>query len=131
MAWWGFLISYDSAYAGRAPSSSSGLRLVRQRSRSVVGRISRSKCCARLLRRAHYPRQFGGGLCIANEPCAAPPPVWRGGSPSHLAHERIHRMPWRRLRTLHSAVPELQEQLHTGAIDRREFLRTVTLLGIT
>src|SRR6266542_4167386 len=82
MAWWGFLISYDSAYAGRAPSSSSGLRLVRQRSRSVVGRISRSKCCARLLRRAHYPRQFGGGLCIANEPCAAPPPNWRGGSSS-------------------------------------------------
>jgi len=32
---------------------------------------------------------------------------------------------------MHPAVPELQEQLRTGAIDRREFLRTVTLLGIT
>ena len=40
-------------------------------------------------------------------------------------------MRWRRLRTIHPAVPELQEQLRTGAIDRREFLRTVTLLGVT
>jgi len=40
-------------------------------------------------------------------------------------------MRWRRSRTMHPAVPELQEQLHTGAIDRREFLRTMTLLGIT
>ena len=40
-------------------------------------------------------------------------------------------MRWRRPRTIHPAVPELQEQLRTGAIDRREFLRTVTLLGVT
>ena len=40
-------------------------------------------------------------------------------------------MRWRRLRTIHPAVPELQEQLRTGDIDRREFLRTVTLLGVT
>src|SRR5262249_29151007 len=29
-------------------------------------------CCARLLRRATYHRQFGGGLQRANEPYAAP-----------------------------------------------------------
>ena len=40
-------------------------------------------------------------------------------------------MRWRRPRTIHPAVPELQEQLRTGDIDRREFLRTVTLLGVT
>ena len=40
-------------------------------------------------------------------------------------------MRWRRLRPRHPAVPELQEQLRSGAIDRREFLRTVTLLGVT
>ena len=40
-------------------------------------------------------------------------------------------MCWRRPRTIHPAVPELREQLRTGAIDRREFLRTVTLLGVT
>ena len=40
-------------------------------------------------------------------------------------------MRWRRPRTVHPAVPELQEQLRTGDIDRREFLRTVTLLGVT
>ena len=33
--------------------------------------------------------------------------------------------------TLHPHVPELQEQLRTGHLDRREFLRTVTLLGVT
>jgi len=51
-----------------------------------------AKCCARLLRRAHYLRQFGGGYCVrliiprqfggaissAQHPGAAPPPVWRG-----------------------------------------------------
>ncbi|MSO65038.1 MAG: ABC transporter substrate-binding protein [Alphaproteobacteria bacterium] len=31
----------------------------------------------------------------------------------------------------HSYVPELLHQLQTGAIDRREFLRTATLLGIS
>jgi hypothetical protein len=42
----------------------------------VVGRLLDvlTKCCAgycpRLLRRAHYLHEFGGGLCIANEPCA-------------------------------------------------------------
>ena len=40
-------------------------------------------------------------------------------------------MRWRRPRTIHPAVPELQEQLRTGDLDRREFLRTVTLLGVT
>src|SRR2546425_4885735 len=40
-------------------------------------------------------------------------------------------MRWRGTRTVHPYVLELQEQLRTGAIDRREFLRTVTLLGIT
>ena len=40
-------------------------------------------------------------------------------------------MRWHRPRTRHPAVPELQEQLRTGAIDRREFLRTVTLLGVS
>src|SRR5262249_22214450 len=59
------------------------------------------------------PRQFGGRVGIL------------------LAHERIHCMRWRRSRTIHPAVPELQEQLRTGAIDRREFLRTITLLGVT
>src|SRR6185295_3821703 len=44
---------------------------------------------------------------------------------------RTHRRRWRRPHTMHPAVPELQEQLHTGGIDRREFLRTVTLLGVT
>jgi peptide/nickel transport system substrate-binding protein len=37
----------------------------------------------------------------------------------------------RGLRTVHPAVPELQEQLRTGQLGRREFLRTVTLLGVT
>src|SRR4030095_7988370 len=32
---------------------------------------------------------------------------------------------------LHPHVPELQEQLRTGAIHRREFLRTATLLGVS
>src|SRR2546428_3546033 len=32
---------------------------------------------------------------------------------------------------MHPAVRELQEQLRTGRLDRREFLRTVTLLGAT
>jgi peptide/nickel transport system substrate-binding protein len=32
---------------------------------------------------------------------------------------------------LHPWVPELQDQLLKGEIDRREFLRTVTLLGVT
>src|SRR5256886_8021068 len=45
--------------------------------------------------------------------------------------ERTHRMRWCRPRTIHPAVPELQEQLRTGNLDRREFLRTVTLLGVT
>ena len=40
-------------------------------------------------------------------------------------------MRWRGTRTMHPAVPELQEQLRTGHLDRREFLRTVTLLGVT
>jgi peptide/nickel transport system substrate-binding protein len=32
---------------------------------------------------------------------------------------------------LHPYVPELQEQLRTGVIERREFLRTATLLGVS
>jgi peptide/nickel transport system substrate-binding protein len=32
---------------------------------------------------------------------------------------------------LHPYLPELQEQLRTGAIDRRSFLRTATLLGVS
>lgn len=40
-------------------------------------------------------------------------------------------MRWRSTRALHPYVPELQEQLRTGSLDRREFLRTVTLLGVT
>jgi peptide/nickel transport system substrate-binding protein len=31
----------------------------------------------------------------------------------------------------HPCVPELQEQLRRGEIDRRDFLRTITLLGVT
>src|SRR4029453_4223057 len=80
---------------------------------TVCGWLEPAKCYARLLRRANYHRQFGGGAVI------------------FLAHERIPRMRWRRPHTIHPAVPELQEQLCTGAIDRREFLRTVTLLGVT
>jgi peptide/nickel transport system substrate-binding protein len=34
-------------------------------------------------------------------------------------------------RTRHPYVPELQEQLRKGDLDRREFLRTSTLLGVT
>ncbi|MGH6948990.1 MAG: ABC transporter substrate-binding protein [Kiloniellales bacterium] len=33
-------------------------------------------------------------------------------------------------RRIHPYVPELKEQLRAGAIDRREFLRTATLLGV-
>ena len=33
--------------------------------------------------------------------------------------------------TMHPYVPELQEQLRTGVIERREFLRTATLLGVS
>jgi peptide/nickel transport system substrate-binding protein len=32
---------------------------------------------------------------------------------------------------LHSSIPELREQLKKGAVDRREFLRTTTLLGVS
>ena len=32
---------------------------------------------------------------------------------------------------LHPYVPELQEQLRQGKVDRREFLRTATLLGVS
>src|SRR5215831_15019880 len=75
---------------------------------TVCGWLGHDKCCARQL-----PCQFGRGVGI------------------FLACERTHRMRWHRPRPPHPAVPELQEQLRTGAIDRREFLRTVTLLGIT
>ncbi len=34
-------------------------------------------------------------------------------------------------RTVHPCIGELEEQLRKGAIDRREFLRTVTLLGMS
>ncbi len=34
-------------------------------------------------------------------------------------------------KTVHAAVPELQKQLRQGRIGRREFLRTVTLLGVS
>jgi peptide/nickel transport system substrate-binding protein len=40
-------------------------------------------------------------------------------------------MRWRRTRPLHPYVPELKERLRTGHLDRREFLRLVTLLGVT
>src|SRR5262245_20086943 len=40
-------------------------------------------------------------------------------------------MRWHRPRPLHPAVPELQEQLRTDDLDRREFLRIVTLLVVT
>src|SRR5215831_16790434 len=46
-------------------------------------------CCARLLRRATYPRQFGGRLQRANEPCAAPTklagPIVVRSTPASLA----------------------------------------------
>ena len=34
-------------------------------------------------------------------------------------------------RKVHSYIPELSEQLRKGEIDRREFLRTATLLGVS
>lgn len=40
-------------------------------------------------------------------------------------------MSQRRKPHIHPCVPELQEQWRQGEIDRREFLRTVTLLGMT
>src|SRR5262245_46465548 len=40
-------------------------------------------------------------------------------------------MRWCGRRPPHPYVPELQEHLRTGRLDRREFLRTVTLLGVT
>ncbi|MBM3223949.1 MAG: ABC transporter substrate-binding protein [Candidatus Tectomicrobia bacterium] len=39
-------------------------------------------------------------------------------------------MRWHRPRALHPAVPALQAQLHAGQLDRRAFLRTITLLGV-
>ena len=36
-----------------------------------------------------------------------------------------------RPRPVHPYVPELEEQLRTGVVDRRGFLRTVTLLGMS
>ncbi len=30
----------------------------------------------------------------------------------------------------HPYIPELKEQLRKGDVDRREFLRTITLLGV-
>src|SRR5262245_59669785 len=86
-----------------------GTSTLRIATTTVCGWWGRDKCCALLM----VPRQTGGGVGI------------------FLAHERIPPMRWRRSGTIHPAVPELQEQLRTGAIDRREFLRTVTLLGVT
>ena len=40
-------------------------------------------------------------------------------------------MLFRSPRTTHPFVPEIQAQLRTGDINRREFLRTVMLLGVT
>src|SRR5262245_19188397 len=37
----------------------------------------------------------------------------------------------RRPNRIHPAVPEIQEQLRQGRISRREFLRLVTLLGVS
>ena len=70
----------------RVPQSCwSGPRYARKKTRTKPGCKRRQKrwkprsvhrrkagYCVPLLRRANYPRQFGGGLCIANEPCAAP-----------------------------------------------------------
>src|SRR5215217_1086819 len=44
--------------------------------------------------------------------------------------ERSHPMSKRSDR-VHPAVPEVQEQLRQGRISRREFLRVVTLLGVS
>ena len=38
---------------------------------------------------------------------------------------------WKRPAKTHSAIPEVAEQLRKGEIDRREFLRTATLLGLS
>ena len=35
------------------------------------------------------------------------------------------------LKRVHGALPELVEQMQAGAVDRREFLRTATLLGLS
>ena len=35
------------------------------------------------------------------------------------------------LKRVHGALPELVEQMRAGAVDRREFLRTATLLGLS
>jgi peptide/nickel transport system substrate-binding protein len=35
------------------------------------------------------------------------------------------------LKRVHGALPELVEQMQSGAVDRREFLRTATLLGLS
>src|SRR5213593_4658452 len=37
----------------------------------------------------------------------------------------------RRSNRIHPAVPDIQEQLRQGRISRREFLRLVTLLGVS
>ena len=38
---------------------------------------------------------------------------------------------WKRPGKIHSAIPEVAEQLRKGEINRREFLRTATLLGMS
>ena len=40
-------------------------------------------------------------------------------------------MPERRKGTRHPYIPELREQLRRGQINRRDFLRTATLLGMS
>lgn len=38
---------------------------------------------------------------------------------------------WKRDEAIHPYIPELKEQLREGRLDRREFLRTATLLGLS
>jgi hypothetical protein len=67
------------------------------------------------------------------------PGQWlKGLAPSAMLHtetperqEKRVLMSQRRRPHIHSCIPELQEQLRQGKIDRREFLRIVTLLGMT
>jgi hypothetical protein len=57
-------------------------------------------CCARLLRRASYPRHTGGVLCTADYP----PPVWRGtiSSAQHPDAVFRRRLPGKDAQQLHA-----------------------------
>ena len=79
--------NWAAASRRRRVGSSPGSRTPTRSSPSSVPSAAR----ARLLRRANYPRQFGGGLRRANWPCAAPASLAGASMWSHWRFPSIRR----------------------------------------